>query len=356
MDFDALPKYFLGANACGGFVSEFEKCYNPADNWRAYIIKGGPGTGKSTLMKKVVKKATEKGIECILCPCSSDTDSLDGVILPDKKTVILDGTSPHTVEPKFPALCEEIINTGAFWNSDKLKDKNELFSLFKLNKAHHARASQYITAAGQLLKYNFTAELNAADLDKIFKFCAGPVKALIPLKGAKGKEWVRFLAGTTPKGFIFYRDTVDKLFGKKVIISSPYSAVGTVILSCIRDYAIDAGYEVITVKNPILPDDIIDHILIPELNLAFVTENDFYSFGDDTRRIHSRRFTDTAYLRQIKKRLNFNRKMINQLLDCASAQLREAKAVHDKIERHYTDIMDFEALNLFTDGITDKII
>ena len=44
---------FLGANTPKGFVSLFDELYNPYDNTDAYIIKGGPGTGKSTLMKSV---------------------------------------------------------------------------------------------------------------------------------------------------------------------------------------------------------------------------------------------------------------------------------------------------------------
>ena len=78
-------KYFLAANSAEGFVSHFGDCYNPYDGWRAYIIKGGPGTGKSSFMKCVVVKAVDKGYSVELCPCSSDPDSLDGVIIKDIK-------------------------------------------------------------------------------------------------------------------------------------------------------------------------------------------------------------------------------------------------------------------------------
>ena len=88
-------KYFLGANACTGFYSAFSDCYAAGDGWRAFIIKGGPGTGKSSFMKYVAAKAAERGLEVELCVCSSDPQSLDGVILRSMKTVILDGTPPH---------------------------------------------------------------------------------------------------------------------------------------------------------------------------------------------------------------------------------------------------------------------
>ena len=113
-------KIFLAANSPSGFVSFFDELYNPYRNCRAYIIKGGPGTGKSSFMKYIAVKAADRGYEAVLCPCSSDPDSLDGLIIKDLKTVIIDGTAPHTVEPVYPGACEEIINLGVFWNGDAL--------------------------------------------------------------------------------------------------------------------------------------------------------------------------------------------------------------------------------------------
>lgn len=87
--------FFLGANTPQGFVSRFDQLANPAEGWREYVIKGGPGTGKSTLMHKVAEefKSAESRMELI--HCSSDAASLDGVILHDLKIAIADGTSPH---------------------------------------------------------------------------------------------------------------------------------------------------------------------------------------------------------------------------------------------------------------------
>ena len=34
---------------------------------------------------------------------------------------IVDGTSPHVIEPKMPGVVEEYINLGVAWDSDKLR-------------------------------------------------------------------------------------------------------------------------------------------------------------------------------------------------------------------------------------------
>lgn len=88
-------EFFLGANTPQGFVSRFDQLADPLDGWREFVIKGGPGTGKSSMMKRIAAEAGARCEHVELIHCSSDVDSLDGVILHDIKTSIADGTAPH---------------------------------------------------------------------------------------------------------------------------------------------------------------------------------------------------------------------------------------------------------------------
>ena len=45
-----------------------------------YLIKSGPGCGKSTLMKRLARKAEQQGQPIERVHCASDPDSLDGVV------------------------------------------------------------------------------------------------------------------------------------------------------------------------------------------------------------------------------------------------------------------------------------
>lgn len=97
----ALPniQYFLGANAPTGFYSLYDHLL-PSEQARAiYILKGGPGCGKSTLMRKISTwaKADSLTVEYILC--SGDPDSLDAIIFPALGVALVDGTAPQGVVP-----------------------------------------------------------------------------------------------------------------------------------------------------------------------------------------------------------------------------------------------------------------
>ena len=80
---------FLGANTPEGFISLFDELYDPAEDWRAYIIKGGPGTGKSRLMRRVADELEQAGYTAQRVLCSSDPDSLDGVIFPHSPWIFI---------------------------------------------------------------------------------------------------------------------------------------------------------------------------------------------------------------------------------------------------------------------------
>ena len=340
-------KYFLAANSCRGFVSEFAS--NCDSEYHTYIIKGGPGTGKSSFMKKVFECSNK---DAVLCPCSSDPDSLDAIIIKESKIMLLDGTAPHTVDPKYPAVCEEILNFGEFWDSEKLKRKAEIIEITDRNKALHKTASRYIVAAGELLEDNYKTAAACCNFKKCKAFAEKLCKGFFTKTNRSPKETVRFLSGITPKGFVSFPETVTKN-DNVIIFEDDFFAVSSFILKYIRDKAIQNGYEIITLKNPFFPE-LIDHIIIPELSLCFATENRFISFNCDTRRLHSRRFYDSHLLHQSKNRIKFNRRTADELLQSAYFTLNEAKKVHDELEKHYINAMNFEKLNNFTDMFCKK--
>ncbi len=339
-------RYFLAANSANGFINEFGNMCTA--EYKTYIIKGGPGCGKSSFMKKVAKMAENNGEKVVFCPCSSDPDSLDAVIFEDKKIIILDGTAPHTVDPVYPAVCQEILNFGQFWDNQKIKDKNKVIQVTNLNKALHKTASCYITAAGGLLYDNFKMAENCTDIKKVERFAEKLCQKHIPQKIGNGEENAKFLAAITPKGFISFPETITNSCQNLIIIKDEFLSVSSLVLKHVRGFALKNGYKISTFKNPLFPH-LIDHIILPELSLGFLTENRFINFESDIRRVHSRRFVDSRLLHFSKNRIKFNNKASKELLETAFLTLKEAKIVHDELENFYIKAMDFEKLNNFAD-------
>lgn len=137
-------EFFAGVNTENGFKGYLEEYFRDAD--RLYIIKGTPGSGKSTLMKRLASDCEKKGFLVWRILCSSDPASLDGIYLPEKRTGIADGTSPHVLEPKYPLAKEILFDTGRFIDAKKL-DKEGIISLSCHKAECYKKGYGYIKAA-----------------------------------------------------------------------------------------------------------------------------------------------------------------------------------------------------------------
>jgi len=93
-----VKKLFPGGNTSQGFYSYYQYII-PPDATRIFVIKGGPGTGKSSLMRSVGETMLEMGFDVEYHCCSSDNGSLDGVCIPAIRVALIDGTAPHDGSP-----------------------------------------------------------------------------------------------------------------------------------------------------------------------------------------------------------------------------------------------------------------
>lgn len=86
-----VKEVFPGGNTSLGFFSYYNYILEQAEAQRIFILKGGPGVGKSTFMKRIADEMMDRGYDAEYMHCSSDNDSLDGVVIPAiKSTIILE--------------------------------------------------------------------------------------------------------------------------------------------------------------------------------------------------------------------------------------------------------------------------
>lgn len=353
-----FPTFFLGANSADGFKSCFSNVCDREKGELLYIIKGGPGTGKSTLMKNIANKLIDKGEDPEIILCSSDIDSLDGVVFPKIGVSIVDGTAPHVVEPKYIGVTERVIQLSEYLDNSLLKKEEEnIISLYKTNSSLHKKASDFISGAGELLEDNFTIDCACSNLKDVAGAAKSTAELFLKDNPTKSVERIRFLSGITTDGIVFFDNTLKYYAEKVIAIEDDLGAVSTLFMSVIRKIALRKGYEIITCPCAISPKRKIDHIIIPSEKLAFVTTNRYFALKDIyTKIIHSNRFRDKQLLINFKERTNFNLKASSELLYCAGDLIKDAKSVHDLIEKHYIKAMDFQRLKEKETAVIQEII
>ncbi|MEG0570079.1 MAG: hypothetical protein RR497_00355 [Oscillospiraceae bacterium] len=354
-----IVDFFLGANSSKGFYSLFKQLEIPVKSWRSFVIKGGPGTGKSNMMKKIVDNFEDKRGLIEKIHCSSDIDSLDGVILHNCNCSIVDATSPHVIEPDLPGVYETTVNFCQAFDEELLNSRFEqIISAKNAGSIYHEKCCKLLNCAQILLNDNYEIALACTDTKKIENF-AKRIKALeFSLKGNGAKEHVRYLSAVTNKGITAYLETPTKLCKNIYVIKDDFSCTSSLFLSLLREYALASELEIFTCFCSMKPTSKIEHIFIPELNLGFMTWNKFLDLSqiNPYKVVNYARFTDKEKLGAYKQRISFNKKLATQLINSAVQTLKNAKICHDQLEKFYNDAVDFSLIDAQTSEVIRKML
>lgn len=355
-----LLRFFLGANSPGGFVSRFDQLERRKDGWNTIIIKGGPGTGKSSLMKKAAAAFSGKSggvVEEIYC--SSDCGSLDGVILHDAMTSIADGTAPHLLEPKYHGAYDVCVNLSECWDENVLRESAEkIIGLSRRISALHEQSTRFLSAYGALSADIARIALERTDTRKISDYARR--FALREMRAAKGggepHEDVRFLSAVCDRGVVLFEETARALADRLFVIDDPWGAAAPLLLKELRARALERRLDIISCYCPTDPDNRLEHLFIPELSMGIMTSNRAHPLHVDAYRvIHARRFTDMDAMRMRKQRIAFNRRAAAQMLHESEQCLAEAKALHDELEGYYIAAMDFSLADRQLERVLNRL-
>lgn len=353
--------FFMGANSSNGFYSYYDELRIPKKGFRSFLIKGGSGTGKSGLMKKIANKFVEQDNLTEYIHCSSDPDSLDGVILHKANCSVVDATPPHVIEPDYPGGYETVINICEFFDEEKLESRlDKTIHFVAENSKCHVKCRKFIHCAEVLLSDNASYVKENTDFEKVIRNAQRICHAEIPKKKDNtsiGNVKRRLLTAITNKGILTYENTIKALCDEVITIKDSYGVASVCLLEVVCDYAISNGYDVYCCYSPLDPIKQLEHLFIPELRLGFITESAMCEFDSITssKIINFTRFTDMQKLADKKQFLKFNKKMAFEMLDQAVLILKDAKDIHDDMEIQYTDAVDFSRLDEKTDEVIDKI-
>ncbi len=340
---------FLAANSCSGFYSLFDEMTKKTDH-NIILIKGGPGTGKSSLMRRVAAAAEEKGLRVEGMHCSSDPDSLDGVFVEDKKLILLDATAPHLTDPVYPGAVEQILPLGEYWDRAALKEhRRDIIRLSRNISDIFKRVYRLLGAAGQLramsreiLSPAFDREGAEALMTKFFRR-----QAILP-RDKKAHTQRRFLSALSGKGEILFTDLAAQ--SKYILLIEDHLDTAHWLTALIDRKLEEAGYDRTQYLCPLEPQRI-DHLWVPELSLAVLTQSQRLLWPplSPVKTVHMRQLLDGEVLASHKNKLNFARKMCKSLYEAVSELLQSEKALHDELEQYYVKAMDFERMEKDTE-------
>lgn len=337
-------KFFLGANSDIGFKSYFKQLQG--QDLQLLILKGGAGSGKSSLMKRVLSFARERGHEIELIPCASDPYSLDAVIDHTQKFAIMDGTAPHVEDPYLAGVTAHIMYTGDLWDMKKLRGKkDEISSLSEKISDCHKSATAYVKSAAALLSENLSYTGKFIDREKADSLAQKLMDEAFT--NDKGSEKVRLLSAVSVGETVLFEDTASALCDRVFVLCDKFGSAADFILQKIRFYAKEKEQEFIYCPCSIISGKC-DHLIFPKSRTAIVTENHFLPFSLGEKVDMTGFYKPLPLYPHLVKRLSVAR----DILPLAEQSVKEAKTLHDELEKHYIEAMDFSGM----DALLGKIL
>lgn len=321
-------RYFLGTTTPQGFYNTLQDMKEKGEIKRLFLIKGGPGSGKSSLMKRLAKYYDDKGEATQSFYCSSDPNSLDAVYNPTRKVAFVDATAPHEMSPQYPGAFESVIELSKGFNTDYLQNhREEIKRLCDTCDNLHFLAKQYIIAA----KTVKTAVQIRAARYLSNRLC----KTAYNLKTPSFST--RILSAISNKKCIFFADAVEGC-SNTVALCDPYGAAA----ECVINRFINTGGE-----NAILglcPLTLCpEHLIMPQIETSITVKNGYHSAKSSIT------FEKDMLYKNMPKdeeaQLDRSVGHVQKLVKTACEYKEKAYQIHTKIEEYYINSMDFSVVD-----------
>lgn len=355
----SVRRVFPGSNTPQGFYSYYRYVLEQDRASRIFVLKGGPGVGKSTLIKRIGSAMSERGLAVEYHHCSSDNDSLDGVVVPQAGIALMDGTAPHVVDPVTPGAIDEIVNLGEYWDERGIRSHRLAIQVLNEQIADRfQQAYRYLAAARSVYDDIEAVHRAALDFGALNQMAAALVDELLDGSWAAPRPGrVRRLFGSaiTPGGAINYLESIIGPAQRKVVVQGRPGTGKATLLAKLAAQAVERGYAVEHFHCPFDPEKV-QHLVIAELDTAVTTSVEPHLWaGPADVIVDTDDALDAGALKKHAARLEQGHEAYQRLFDQAIAALKEANELHDQLETYYIPYMDFGRIDQLAQRLIARI-
>lgn len=335
---------FGGANGERGFINYFDAVLK--DVGRLYILKGGCGCGKSTLMRTVANEAAARGETAEPIYCASDPNSLDGIVLRQRGVAVVDGTAPHERSPRCVGAVDCTVDLGEYLNAKKLRERADEITALTDKKGKCYKSAYGLLAAAGEIRVRIDELVSPAVLWGKLHGAARRIAARHTGKGGTAEVCLRPRTAFCGKGIVAVSDYG---YEKPCVVHDPYGTAHyfyrALFAACIKERC------AVTVSPDPQSPDRIESLRTDTDGTLFCTDTADHTDGV----INMERFVDKELMRRTRARRRFLQKAYLGLTDAAKETLAEARELHGKLEDIYVPAVNFARIDKRTAALIKDI-
>jgi len=320
---------------------------------KVFVLKGAPGTGKSTFIRLLGEAFSDQGYEVEFWVSAADPVSPEGVLIPQLRAAVVNGSLSSPIDPCYPGVTGDIIYLGDYWNKNLLQDYGpEIVNMYDQQEQHRQQATLVLKRAAEIrdnIKKKAAAYLNLEKLHDLVGQLAGEILDTGPAE----KHY--FASAVTAEGMINYIDEISSSCQKRYVFKGPAGSGKSSALMELANRARIKGYSLeyyhcgLEVEN-------IQMIIIRNLQIALIDAGtlDLAVKPWDTVIDMSQcleGYDEAELLHESSEAL----RIFESLLLEAQQELEKTRCCMKGLKKIYSLAMDFEALDRKRQQVRDEI-
>ncbi|WP_147820749.1 hypothetical protein [Salidesulfovibrio onnuriiensis] len=350
-----VSRCFFGCNSAEGFHSFFNFLPD-LDNAKMIIVKGGPGTGKSTFINRIGETFAGQGYDLEYQHCSLDPESYDAVTIPEIRSVVVAATGHHVFDPRNPGAVDEILNLGEYWDIEGIRThREEILDINKASERKFHRVYRQLKAARLLLGNAESVSAEAMDRRKLHAMEQAICDHLPPAKAGTGYGAERhcFISSITPLGEVHLAASLLRANTRVVgLVGEPGSGRSELL----QEVARQARLRGLTVEYYHKPIDhsIVEHIHIPEAELLITVQPGLMP-ADNLVATYRLDECAASWIDDEREAIDAAKTRYEEILGDAVDSLLDAKNTHSALEQYYVPYMDFSGVDRRCEAVVETL-
>ncbi len=321
---------------------------------RVYILKGAPGTGKATFIRLLGESMLALGYELEYWISAADAVNPEGIYFPQLDVAVVNGSSPVSLEPRYPHVSGDIINLGECLDTALLKEQAQLI-ISHIDRWHalnrEAKAElQGAVRAKHIMKRGNSVHLNMQQLYNLADLVYEEATGGLP------PERHLFASAMTAQGHINYVQEISSDCRQRLILVGPMGSGKSTILAEIARKARQGGHSVEYYHSGMSVDSLL-MIILPAFRTAVIDGGDLQlpsRPGDKT--INTTAILDDFDIIGAARQHSDAIRDYEDHLTRAQEKLEEACRQLKALKQMYAARMDFEALNQRRQALLEEIL
>lgn len=340
-------RFFASANGTAGFRSYFDEIFPSESLTGVFILKGGPGTGKSTLMKRLSSHFECPEIGQEIFHCSSDPRSLDGLLLTkgERRVAILDGTAPHERDARIPGATDILVNLGEGFDRARLREERaRILTLQRKKSIFYKDAYFYLGLYGIFASKIMAETESRLKKTAVFAWSEEPIFKKLEKDG--GPFSPRLIGSFSKEGLSYLPTFLDAAEEKYCLLGD--EAERLILLSSLFSLLKSRGIQGIYSPSPLFAQ-ITDGLLLGDRALCISVHK-----AEGASIIETSDYFEKSAEEAMQRTAEYKTEAL-RYLSLAKEALVKASECHFSLESIYTPCMDFSHIDRMTKALKGEI-